>query len=180
MQIFKIGQRRRGVPEREPALSAQSRKYVVVDRDMQVGIHCGQVGQDILGLIGCLLSCGAELRQLKPRATLARVEDERPTVPDRTLLADEQLRLQVYAHAHSTQSEHVDPFVAPRHFDLHTIYLRLRHTCTNYARPAGKNVNMSLRNLRASANVNVIGCLLYTSDAADDLLCVDLGGRRII
>src|SRR5680860_348242 len=26
----------------------------------------------------------------------------------------------------------------------------------------------------------LIGCLLYTSDAADDLLCVDLGGRRII
>src|SRR5450756_1751115 len=25
-----------------------------------------------------------------------------------------------------------------------------------------------------------LGCLLYTSDAADDLLCVDLGGRRII
>ena len=23
-------------------------------------------------------------------------------------------------------------------------------------------------------------CLLYTSDAADDLLCVDVGGRRII
>ena len=26
----------------------------------------------------------------------------------------------------------------------------------------------------------VTACLLYTSDAADDLLCVDLGGRRII
>src|SRR5659263_416749 len=26
----------------------------------------------------------------------------------------------------------------------------------------------------------VVVCLLYTSDAADDLLCVDLGGRRII
>ena len=25
-----------------------------------------------------------------------------------------------------------------------------------------------------------VGCLLYTSDAADDLLCVDFGGRRII
>src|SRR5450756_3260601 len=25
-----------------------------------------------------------------------------------------------------------------------------------------------------------ISCLLYTSDDADDLLCVDLGGRRII
>ena len=28
--------------------------------------------------------------------------------------------------------------------------------------------------------VNVSSCLLYTSDAADDLFCVDLGGRRII
>ena len=26
----------------------------------------------------------------------------------------------------------------------------------------------------------IYSCLLYTSDAADDLLCVDLGGRRII
>ena len=26
----------------------------------------------------------------------------------------------------------------------------------------------------------LLACLLYTSDAADDLLCVDLGGRRII
>ena len=25
-----------------------------------------------------------------------------------------------------------------------------------------------------------VSCLLYTSDAADDLLCVDLGGRRLI
>eukprot|EP00657_Telonema_sp_P-1_P011307 TRINITY_DN6314_c0_g1_i1.p1 TRINITY_DN6314_c0_g1~~TRINITY_DN6314_c0_g1_i1.p1 ORF type:complete len:116 (-),score=35.78 TRINITY_DN6314_c0_g1_i1:6-353(-) len=37
----------------------------------------------------------------------------------------------------------------------------------------------------AAAPVSTIGtrsrdCLLYTSDAADDLLCVDLGGRRII
>ena len=27
---------------------------------------------------------------------------------------------------------------------------------------------------------SIDACLLYTSDAADDLLCVDLGGRRII
>ena len=27
---------------------------------------------------------------------------------------------------------------------------------------------------------HAVACLLYTSDAADDLLCVDLGGRRII
>src|SRR5450756_2236045 len=28
--------------------------------------------------------------------------------------------------------------------------------------------------------IRINACLLYTSDAADDLLCVDLGGRRII
>ena len=27
---------------------------------------------------------------------------------------------------------------------------------------------------------NIEACLLYTSDAADDMQCVDLGGRRII
>ena len=29
-------------------------------------------------------------------------------------------------------------------------------------------------------HIEISHCLLYTSDAADDLLCVDLGGRRII
>ena len=29
-------------------------------------------------------------------------------------------------------------------------------------------------------DIDLHSCLLYTSDAADDLLCVDLGGRRII
>ena len=28
--------------------------------------------------------------------------------------------------------------------------------------------------------LEIHACLLYTSDAADDLLCVDIGGRRII
>ena len=31
-----------------------------------------------------------------------------------------------------------------------------------------------------STKANPNACLLYTSDAADDLLCVDLGGRRSI
>src|SRR5665809_85680 len=35
--------------------------------------------------------------------------------------------------------------------------------------------------IRTEEPIAVFGdCLLYTSDAADDLLCVDLGGRRII
>ena len=32
----------------------------------------------------------------------------------------------------------------------------------------------------AQNGAQIMLCLLYTSDAADDLLCVDLGGRRII
>src|SRR5450756_846766 len=34
--------------------------------------------------------------------------------------------------------------------------------------------------VRDRASTWAMTCLLYTSDAADDLLCVDLGGRRII
>ena len=36
------------------------------------------------------------------------------------------------------------------------------------------------RDARTRALAREAGCLLYTSDAADDLLCVALGGRRII
>ena len=34
--------------------------------------------------------------------------------------------------------------------------------------------------LVAAGASRYFNCLLYTSDAADDLLCVDLGGRRIL
>ena len=40
-----------------------------------------------------------------------------------------------------------------------------------------------INHLRCARNIHKVEnglCLLYTSDAADDLLCVDLGGRRII
>ena len=44
---------------------------------------------------------------------------------------------------------------------------------------AGKAVRFSENDVRSMGRT-ARGCLLYTSDAADDLLCVDLGGRRII
>ena len=37
-----------------------------------------------------------------------------------------------------------------------------------------------MRSILTSMFMHASCCLLYTSDAADDLLCVDLGGRRII
>src|SRR5428012_13235 len=39
-----------------------------------------------------------------------------------------------------------------------------------------RNVDAKCKQQRHEGEI----CLLYTSDAADDLLCVDLGGRRII
>ena len=39
---------------------------------------------------------------------------------------------------------------------------------------------MQLSGIQLNITYSVDGCLLYTSDAADDLIGVDLGGRRII
>src|SRR5450756_2354142 len=44
-----------------------------------------------------------------------------------------------------------------------------------YAIPLG-----TVRETQVIDPTEIRTCLLYTSDAADDLLCVDLGGRRII
>ena len=43
--------------------------------------------------------------------------------------------------------------------------------------PMALKLNIDFGELSVQYNTT---CLLYTSDAADDLLCVDLGGRRII
>src|SRR5450756_1585482 len=47
-------------------------------------------------------------------------------------------------------------------------YFQQRHTA------AGIRIHLGVQ------ATSIESCLLYTSDAADDLLCVDLGGRRII
>ena len=39
---------------------------------------------------------------------------------------------------------------------------------------------MAARNITMADGLCSYTCPLYTSDAADDLLCVDLGGRRTI
>ena len=64
----------------------------------------------------------------------------------------------------------------------------LHHEVARVARRPSMAYNGSTRVVPLTlpdGRVNVMcqrldACLLYTSDAADDLLCVDLGGRRII
>ena len=46
------------------------------------------------------------------------------------------------------------------------------------AKAAASEANMPLYRYVGGVNANT--CLLYTSDAADELLCVNLGGRSII
>ena len=49
-------------------------------------------------------------------------------------------------------------------------------SCSNFEDFQARRANIRYRNKAGKVGF----CLLYTSDAADDLLCVDLGGRRII
>ena len=51
---------------------------------------------------------------------------------------------------------------------------------TETGMPARTIAKIAIAAARATVNAPPKACLLYTSDAADDLLCVELGGRRII
>src|SRR5665213_2013059 len=63
----------------------------------------------------------------------------------------------------------------PRASLFDSLRCQKRSDCTSIARIHTKDCPR-FRRRRGRPNF----CLLYTSDAADDLLCVDLGGRRII
>src|SRR5680860_1768266 len=57
---------------------------------------------------------------------------------------------------------------------------RIAFATNNSWHPGEEHVARLWRLGVQSSLADVVTCLLYTSDAADDLLCVDLGGRRII
>ena len=65
---------------------------------------------------------------------------------------------------------------------LGDVYKRQVLNCSPIAltAPLITAVSKPKRNPPSAAVAATRTCLLYTSDAADDLLCVDLGGRRII
>ena len=65
---------------------------------------------------------------------------------------------------------------------LGDVYKRQCHRCQQLLRDMRRVVPSSARfEVHTDDSfLPLAACLLYTSDAADDLLCVDLGGRRII
>src|SRR5450756_3118152 len=76
----------------------------------------------------------------------------------------------------------------PAIFKFHLLPQRRSQAHHDAALDLGKQIlgiqnRAAFKNLADLPDADVAGvriCLLYTSDAADDLLCVDLGGRRII
>src|SRR5680860_1910041 len=66
------------------------------------------------------------------------------------------------------------------HLHLHTDYSALDGGCT-VDQVTARAAELGMPAVAITDHGVLSGvCLLYTSDAADDLLCVDLGGRRII
>ena len=51
---------------------------------------------------------------------------------------------------------------------------------TEYLHENGIKVRYMHSDIDTLERIEIMSCLLYTSDAADDLTRVDLGGRRII
>src|SRR5450756_2085220 len=79
--------------------------------------------------------------------------------------------------------DHVIPLYTPECRQCKSCLSRKTNLCTSIRATQAKGV-MPDGTSRFSCDgvpiMHYMGCLLYTSDAADDLLCVDLGGRRII
>ena len=70
--------------------------------------------------------------------------------------------------------------VMPRMPDHEELRLAFHHAGLKWAEDHGNRVSTDVFRYRGPASLSYEPCLLYTSDAADDLPCVDLGGHRII
>src|SRR5450756_1581125 len=63
--------------------------------------------------------------------------------------------------------------IVPKIDDGHSVFFRIGCGSLRHVRPLFRATDQGNVGIPADRH---IGCLLYTSDAADDLLCVDLGG----
>eukprot|EP00657_Telonema_sp_P-1_P004046 TRINITY_DN19362_c0_g1_i1.p1 TRINITY_DN19362_c0_g1~~TRINITY_DN19362_c0_g1_i1.p1 ORF type:complete len:276 (+),score=112.96 TRINITY_DN19362_c0_g1_i1:120-947(+) len=88
---------------------------------------------------------------------------------------------------HAGFLSHTDRFVepekdlpAPGAYDTQGTWAPKNTTLASNKSFASSAARFNPKEVFTGCPLKDIPCLLYTSDAADDLLCVDLGGRRII
>src|SRR5450756_1960207 len=80
------------------------------------------------------------------------------------------------------QRESTNPFIAPSIEEIMAPGMAISSVRprAGLSSPHAADQPSRLNPLGRAQRLGLRACLLYTSDAADDLLCVDLGGRRII
>src|SRR5450756_1956639 len=157
-----------------PSTGDAPRQMCIRDR---VGARRASVGhrdQRDAELLLELLDAG-ELTVVDRRGVDGMAVERQPRHPE-LLLQSAELRQCLVAELGRETAQHCSSLpssrLAPRVTRTHR-----RAPPTRWVRESGEGHEpMSLRAVAAPCNF----CLLYTSDAADDLLCVDLGGRRII
>src|SRR5450756_3123538 len=93
---------------------------------------------------------------------------------DKKLVYDAYKAVKANAGAAGVDKQTIEQFDADLMRNLYKIWNRM--SSGSYFPPPVRAVPIPKKN----GGQRILGCLLYTSDAADDLLCVDLGGRRII
>src|SRR5450756_2050968 len=111
-----------------------------------------------------LVDLAGELDELRPEVELARLPAEVEGVDGDAVAAKAGAGLELH-EAERLGGGRIDDFP---HVDLHAV---AEH---------GQLVHEGDVHAAEDVLEELAHCLLYTSDAADDLLCVDLGGRRII
>src|SRR5680860_164992 len=95
---------------------------------------------------------------------------ERDYTVDWRFISLRQVNAEVDYHSH----------FPPQYEAGHTAGLRLLRVAAAARARCGRDCVGPLYAAMGKRLFDIGPCLLYTSDAADDLLCVDLGGRRII
>src|SRR5450756_558211 len=96
------------------------------------------------------------------------------------LAREEVVRYLQGTHGESSEAAHERVYAyldELRTTQRYTLYRALKHPVYPILRKIERHVEHIEQAVAATGAGRVMYCLLYTSDAADDLICVDLGGR---
>src|SRR5450756_386550 len=120
------------------------------------------------------------MRITDPLNRSARRQSQQPLNPKEVLLRATTTELGIEVDLHDSYSPRLSVLLdvlnsalLARTYDLELVEQEHRNP-----RRGDELVDLGSATAKLGLGPTVHCCLLYTSDAADDLLCVDLGGRR--